>query len=395
MVDGQLIGAIGFLILLTVFLYVKRKQIEIQKIAFPILYFAMMRTSLGLKLMDKLAKRWPRFWNWFGIIGVIVGFIGMVGIAFLLIQNLWKIIFVPSIAPGVGLVLPFKVKGAFYVPFFYWILSIFIIAVVHEFAHGVMARVHNMKVKSSGFAFLGVILPIVPAAFVEPDEKELVKRPHKHQLAVFAAGAFTNIILAAFVLLLSVVLIGPAVNSVAELDGVKVVDYTPGSKYPAELAGIPIDDRILSIDGSSTQSVDNLTSVLKERKPGDAVVIETNSSNYTVNLVAHPENETRAYLGASLTQSSRIKPDFEAKYGSFIPAAVLWIAGLFYWLYVLNLGIGLFNLAPLGPIDGGRMLKIATQKIFRDQKRGDKAWKYVSIFFLGLVLVNLLFGFFK
>ena len=77
----------------------------------------------------------------------------------------------PAASSGVGLVLPFKAKGVFYVPFFYWIISIFVIAVVHEFSHGLIARANNIKVKSSGFAFLALLVPIIPAAFVEPDEK--------------------------------------------------------------------------------------------------------------------------------------------------------------------------------------------------------------------------------
>lgn len=393
MVDGQLIGAIIFFIFLTIFVYRRRKDIEFQRILFPLLYFAMLRTQLGVGLMDRMAKRWPRFWDWFGVIGVVVGFIGMIGIAFLLIENLWRIIFIPEAVPGVGLVLPFKVKGGFYVPFFYWIISIFIIAVVHEFAHGVMARAHNMKVKSSGFAFLGVIIPIIPAAFVEPDEKEIVKRSHKQQLSVYAAGAFTNILLAIVILGLTALLIAPAVNSVAEFNGVKLTDVIKDK--PADVSGMEIGDRIISADGNPTPTVLNLTEVLDSKRPGDKILFTTEESNYTITLGANPENDSKAYLGVSLTQSSDLKPGVVQKYGTFLPSSILWIAGLFYWLYVLNLGVGLFNLAPLGPIDGGRMLKVATEKIFRNKARGDKAWKYVSMFFLGLVLVNLLFGFFK
>ena len=66
-----------------------------------------------------------------------------------------------------------------------------------------------------------------------------------------------------------------------------------------------------------------------------------------------------------------------------------------YWLFVLNLGIGLFNLVPLGPIDGGRMLQLAMHKIFRNEKKGDKAWKYISMLFLALILANIMFAFFK
>jgi len=393
MVDGQLIGAIIFFFILTIFVYRKRKDIEFQKILFPLLYFAMLRTQLGVGLMDKMAKKWPRFWKWFGIIGIVVGFLGMVGIAILLIQNLWKIIFVPAAVPGVGLVLPFKVKGGFYVPFFYWIISIFIIAVVHEFAHGVIARSHNMKVKSSGFAFLGIIVPVIPAAFVEPDEKEIVKRSNTQQLSVYAAGAFTNILLAILILGLTASVIAPAVNSIAEFNGVEFVDVL--KDMPADASGIVIGEKIISADGNQTTTVEALTKVLDSKKPGDKVILGTNSSNHTITLGANPENASKAYMGISLTQSSDLKPGIVQKYGTFLPNSIMWIAGLFYWLYVLNLGVGLFNLAPLGPIDGGRMLKVATQVIFRDQKRGDKAWKYVSMFFLGLVLINIMFGFFK
>lgn len=393
MVDGQLIGAIIFLIALSILIYVKRKDFELQKIMFPLLYSGMLRTQLGVSSMDKLAKRYPRFWHWFGIVGIVVGFLGMIGIAILLLQNLWKIIFIPEAVPGVGLVLPFKVKGAFFVPFFYWIIAIFIIAVVHEFAHGVVARSHNMKVKSSGFAFLGIIIPIIPAAFVEPDEKEVAKRSHKQQLSVFAAGAFTNILLAILVLGLTVSIISPAVNSVAEFNGVKLTEIM--TDKPAAISGMVVNERILSADGNPTLLVENLTKVLDTKKPGDKVSLETNSSNYSITLGTNPENDSKAYLGVSLQQSSDLKPGVVKRFGTFLPNSILWIAGLFYWLYVLNLGVGLFNLAPLGPIDGGRMLKVATERIFKDQAKGDKAWKYISMFFLGLVLVNLLFGFFK
>jgi hypothetical protein len=38
--------------------------------------------------------------------------------------------------------------------------------------HGVMARVYNLPVKNSGLVVLGALLPLVPGAFVEPDEKK-------------------------------------------------------------------------------------------------------------------------------------------------------------------------------------------------------------------------------
>ena len=71
---------------------------------------------------------------------------------------------------------------------------------------------------------------------------------------------------------------------------------------------------------------------------------------------------------------------------------IIWLMGLLYWLYVLNLGIGLFNLAPMGPLDGGRMLLVALQQ-FLEEKKAIKYWKNIGIFFLALVLINILFAF--
>jgi len=84
----------------------------------------------------------------------------MVLISFELVRQLITALIQPSGAAAVALVLPFDsgLKGTIAVPFFYWIISIFIIAVVHEFSHGIVARAHNIKIKSSGFAFLSIII---------------------------------------------------------------------------------------------------------------------------------------------------------------------------------------------------------------------------------------------
>ncbi len=171
--DFELIAFFIFVIFLGIFLYFKRKNIEVQKIIYPVLYFLMYKTKLGLKAMDRFSKK--RFVNWFGNIGVVIGFAGMAAMAFFLIYNIYRIFTTPAAVAGVQLVLPFKTKFGFHVPFFYWIIAIFIIATCHEFMHGVMARKNKVKIKSSGFAFLGVLVPVLPAAFVEPDEKQMAK----------------------------------------------------------------------------------------------------------------------------------------------------------------------------------------------------------------------------
>jgi membrane-associated protease RseP (regulator of RpoE activity) len=257
----------------------------------------------------------------------------------------------------------------------------------------VIARAHNLKVKSSGFAFLGLIVPILPAAFVEPDEKELRKRPHKQQLSVFAAGPFSNIAFAFLFLAIASFMLAPLANAVIEPNGVKVTDYVKEKDiFPAEKAGIKIGEVIQKVDNVPTPYVNNLSFVLKSKKPNDVVSIKTDKSVYEIRLAKNPENSSMAYLGAYLEQGTKINDDVKASFGEFLPNALIWVYGLFVILVILNFGIGLFNLVPLGPLDGGRMLQLVLHKIF-DEKKGNRIWGYIGLFFMVLIFINIAAGF--
>ena len=394
--DYQTIAAIIFLVILTIFVFLKRKNLDTKQIIPHFLYFSMYRTKIGLKLMDSMAKRHRKLMVYIGYFGVLIGFLGMILISYGLISNIYVLFTEPEAAPGVGLVLPFKAKGIFFVPFFYWIISIFIIAAVHEFSHGLIARAHGLKVKSSGFAFLGLIIPIIPAAFVEPDEKELRKRPYKEQLSVFAAGPLANIVTAFLFVAIASFVLAPLANAVIEANGVKVTDYVRKDdvKFPAETSGIKIGEKIQKVDGIQTPYVENLSNILKNKKPNEIITIKTDKSSYEIKLAKNPENGSLAYIGAYLEQSTKIKDDIKSSYGEFLPKSLIWVYGLFVILFVLNFGIGLFNLVPIGPLDGGRMLQLPLQRYFGKEK-GNKVWGYVGIFFMILIFINIAAGFVK
>lgn len=395
MADFQTIAAVVFLIVLTTFVFLKRKNLDTKQIIPYFLYFSMYRTKLGLNLMDSVSSKYRKFMIYIGYAGILIGFLGMIFISYGLISNLYILFTKPEASPGVGLVLPFKAKGVFFVPFFYWIISIFVIAVVHEFAHGLIARTHNLKVKSSGFAFLGLVIPIIPAAFVEPDEKELRKRAHKEQLSVFAAGPFSNVAFAFLFLAVASLVLSPLANAVIEPNGVKVSDYVRGDKnekFPAENSGIKIGEVIQEVDNKPTPYVNNLSTILKAKKPNDTIAVKTDKSYYQIKLAKNPENESLAYIGAYLEQSTKIKDGIKAAYGDFLPNALIWLYGLFVILFILNFGIGLFNLVPIGPLDGGRMLQLVLHKFF-DKEKGNRIFYYVGMFFLVIIFFNIISGF--
>ncbi|MBS3132069.1 site-2 protease family protein [Candidatus Woesearchaeota archaeon] len=441
--DIETVAAILFVIALSLFLYSKKGRMHEQQLVKNALFFSMYRTKIGLRLMDSLSKKFRRSFEYIGYLGILLCFIGMALISYLLIDNIAKIFLKPEAVPGVGLVLPVKAKGIFYVPFFYWIISIFVIAFVHEFAHGIIARAHNIKVKSSGFAFLGSTLmalgflilvftlpakivdspfsfdfssssdlwlaagtamvlislaknlkiPAIPAAFVEPDEKELKKRPHSQQLSVFAAGPFSNIALAFIILAFLGLIVAPLSAGLFEDNGVEIVDLIESQgKYPAELAGISAGEVVKEIDGQPIKTAEEFSSLMETRSPQQKIRLKTDISEYSLLLASNPDNSSRAFLGIKVAQSTGIKAPVYEKYGNFIPAAYVWLIGLLSMLMMLNFGIGLFNLAPIGPLDGGRMMQLLLHKLF-DKEKGDRLWKNISIFFLVIIIFNLAYSF--
>lgn len=369
----------------------KGRQMHVWK-AVPIFYAVMYRTKLGLTWMDKIGKKYTRLMRYYGYFGIFVGFAGMILIAILLIQNLIPLFTDPEAPSGAGLVLPVRGSGifegvVFFVPIEFWIISIFIIALIHEYSHGVLARTHNIPVKSSGFAFLGVVVPIVPAAFVEPEEKELTKRPINQQLSVFAAGPLANIILAFVLIVLLSFAITPFFSKIVQADGIEITNFI-GEDFPAKKAGIQIGEVIKEVDGVNTQYIQNLSEELKSKKPGDIVTLKTDKGSYEIELAEDPENESRAYMGVFLKQSINIKPGIEQKFGAFLPNTLLWFLELIQFLIILNLGIGLFNLLPIGPLDGGRMFHVVLLKFFKKEVALNIFTK-VSLFLFLVVILNL------
>ncbi len=404
--DTHTILAIVFILGMGLFLYVRRSALTVQKILGPIIYFAMYRASWGLGAMDALANWFPRFMRWLFYSGIVIGFLGMGFISYEIIKNTVNLFTQPELAPGIQPVLPIAVKGVFYVPFAYWIISIFVIAAIHEFAHGVAARAHNIPVKSSGFAFLGIILPVIPAAFVEPDEKKLIKRPMRQQLSVFAAGPLANILLAFLVIFvfgfqfpgiapetsskIALVDLPSFADGLTQWNGLTLTGVTPGS--PAAAAGLIPGETITAIDDVPVTDRAKLVERLNTIKPQDAITLTTKDNVRPLVVGSNPDDASRPWIGIQFDAQSGPTPSALARYGERGTTLILGGITLLVFIYALSLGIGLFNLLPLGPLDGGRMFQLAAERIL-GPSTGHAAWKYMGFFFLGLIILNLTIGF--
>ncbi len=383
-----------FVLILSIFIIKKRKKIEVQWLIKNVLYLALYKTKKGLKLMDKIAQKFKFPLQIVSYVSVFSGFVGMLFISYLIIKNVIEIILNPQAQVAAGIVLPLPIKGVFYVPFFYWIISIFVLAFVHEMSHGIYARLNGIRVKSSGFAFLCFFLPIIPAAFVEPDEKKLSKAKKWAQLSVFSAGPFANIILGIFIMLI----FNTSLNflhqnnldyvmqfhkgEIVELIQPKIVGYLNLSNVtsPAKLAGIPINSTIYSINGIKIRNIYDLNNVIKEIKHEN---ISLNLDGKLYKMKAK-RIKNRIFLGVKIKYFERIKKHY-------FTAVIL---SLLFWLMILNIGVGLFNLLPIYILDGGRMLYVFLTN-FLSKEKAKKVYNIISLVFLILVLIIVFIPFLR
>ena len=371
-----------FYLLVVFFLVLNRKKLAVQA-KFIILY----RMKWGLRWMDKYAQKFREWVILAGYIGVGLGFLGMVVISVVLIKNLVDLFLKPEAVSGVSLVLPgVKVPGMGVLPFWYWIIAIFIIAIVHEFAHGIVARAHNIEVKNTGLVFLGPIL----GAFVEPDEKKLQKEKDITQYSVLAAGSFSNLLLAVVALLLLNLAFTPLQDTMVTPAGFSFASYVDET-LPAALVGIPTNTVITAIDDTPVSNFQEFSEELASREPGDTIIIETAAEEYALTLAANPDDPQKSFLGISdIKNEFTVKEKYEAGVWSIVYYSVNWVSGLLRWLFLLSLGIWLFNLLPLPIVDGGRMAQTFLRKL-RGPENGEKRYRQLSLLFLLILLLNLFF----
>ncbi|GAB4307923.1 MAG: site-2 protease family protein [Methanobacteriaceae archaeon] len=323
----------------------KKLKIEIQG---PIL---RRKTTRMRSFIDKAAKRHERFWRVFMTIGIPIAvfFMGVMLYSFILI--LGTLLEPAQAASQVGVLLPgVDVPGsAFYVPLGYGIIALMTVIVVHEFGHGILARVEGVSIKSIGL----LLLAVLPAAFVEPDEEEIKKSKRISKLRIYAAGSIFNLSLAAIALVIFI-LSGAAIGASFQTDGVQISSVVPASPASNILKeGMVIQE----INGITIKNSTDYQEILNKTKPGDVLTFKTDQGTYVVKTGTNPNNQTKFYIG--IRTQNHLVPNVEVSsiFGNILPVVLFYFNQVFYWIFTLNFLVGTFNLLPMKPLDGGLMFE--------------------------------------
>jgi membrane-associated protease RseP (regulator of RpoE activity) len=278
-----------------------------------------------------------------------------------------------------------------------WI-ALVIAMIIHEGAHGIVARSLGLPVKSSGLLFF-IIVPI--GAFVDVDETAIKTSRPSYSGRVLAAGAGINLLVGMMCLLLLFGLVstmGPAV------DGVAVTGTYPG--YPAANAGIRSGDFIVAVNGIHYDDTSALE-VAPWYQVGNNITVSIwrNGviSNYSVTLASLKYNNTQtgqisykpflgvqdigypalqglvsSYVGSFTTRpalylciptlpacqsqvpfSDTMSPFYTSSLGSWLVP----LSTLLYWVFFLNFNLAIFNALPIYPLDGGQAFMVGLKAL--------------------------------
>ena len=308
---------------------------------FPVI---MWKTQKLRGLISRISNLSPKFWRWYMNVGVIVAFGAMIFITWTIVSTLPSVFETPSVSiviPGVD------IPGSqIYVPFVYGLIALATVLVVHEFSHGIQAIGEKIPIKSIGL----LLFAIIPGAFVEPDEEKLKKAKRSSKLRVYAAGSIANVTLALIALIL-LSLVSAGIPQFFEEDGIAVDRIVPDS--PSE--GILKEGMVLQeIDNHRINDSQAYVDIVSSFSPGDNVEVKTDQGTYHITLAKNPNNESVGFFGIQANKHFELIND---SWGP-LPWILFELAELFQWISMLNLGIGLFNLLPIKPLDGGYMLEI-------------------------------------
>ena len=440
-----------FLVFVVVFLVKNKASLKREGLIF------LYRAKWGMNLIDYIGEKYTKTLHFLKYVSISLGFVLMGTMIYLLWKNLYLYIKIPELsqiikAPPIAPLIPYfpKLYGmeSLFPPFYftYFLIALGIVAITHEFSHGIFMRLFNIKIKSTGLAFFGPFL----GAFVEEDKNSFTKKNNLGQMSVLSAGAFANIITAIvfFLVLIAFFYIsfspgGYSFNTYTysfipineseitnqTLGNLTIVYYQNSTYYldgflrqqlgknlsniaaydntPAVISGLT--GTIIKIDKKRISNQNSLKDFMSNSSPGQRVLVVTDDGKqlkeYNFTLAKNPIDPTKGYLGVgflstnpsgifarfiSLLKFKDPSTNYVPRYdGSF----AYFIYYLFWWVALISALVGLFNMLPLGILDGGRFFYLAVLSITKSKKISEYSFKIISALILFVFLFLTLIWF--
>jgi membrane-associated protease RseP (regulator of RpoE activity) len=374
-----------------VVIIVVAKALKLERYGFEIKAYSLVYKNKQVNsVLVKLLSRTKRGIRVFADVSVISGFL-MMGFAFWFLLNNVSNYFVAQaefseltvLIPGVTLTSASSIT--------YFLLSIPIVLVIHEGAHGIVAALEKIKIKTGGFAIFIAMF----AGFVEPDEEEFEKAKKISKMRVIGAGATSNVIfaLALGVILLTnpffaMVLPEPLLSVFYDLpEGVLILSIMENSG--AEQAGLLANDIITSINDIPIRSPVDFPSLNPGEMASVSVLRDSQPLDFGVTIMPAPEDPERGLIGIMRDNSFAYKPVM-----NFIEWNDPNVSMFLLWLWMISFFIGIINMLPLPILDGGKFIHIIIDKRISDKSVNIVMWG-IYAFTFALFGLNIALSYLK
>ena len=332
------------------------------------------------------------------------------------------------------------------------IIAFSLVIFIHELGHFLMALKVGIKVeifslgmgpkllsfKKNGIEYRLSAVPIGgyvkmlgedPSEPTTGGEEEFSAQPAGNRFKVLISGAALNYLLGLFLIWIVFMAGFPVVTA-------KIGGFQKG--YPAEQSGIKIGDRVVAIDGQPVNDWDTLTEVMHKKKEGVVKVsVDRNGTRMeftvkpvisrikdllgnevTIAQIGIQRSDDRIYIkrgplealeaGARM-QSKFVTDTFRALWnmikgrlsfkenisgpvgiiGFMVEAAKIGILPLLLITSLISTIVGVFNILPIPPLDGGLILFIGIEELRGEplsKKTQETLMQAGWVFFIALML---------
>ena len=359
-------NAIIYVLIAWVVIFVTAKALKLERFGFTIKPYSLTYKNYKVQsALSKMLTRTKRGIRVFADVSVVAGFL-MMGFAFwFLLANISNYFVEPTefaeltvLIPGVTLTSASAIL--------YFLLSIPIVLVVHEGAHGIVATLEKIKIKNGGFAIFIALF----AGFVEPDEEDFDKAKKISRLRVIGAGATSNVIFAfalgAILLtnpMFAIILPEPVLGWFYESpEGVLVLSVIEDGG--AEQAGIKENDIISKINDVRIVSPIDFQKI--NLIPGEVVNVTVLRDGqeivFPVTIMPAPDDPERGLVGIMRDNNLSFKPIY-----NYIEWNNPQFSMFLLWLWMISFFIGIINMLPLPILDGGKFIHTIIDKKFSEK----------------------------
>ena len=168
---------------------------------------------------------------------------------------------------------------------------------------------------------------------------------------------------------------------------------------------------ISEINNVKINSIEKLQEELEKYSPGEEIEIKTIEDDQVsvkeIVLGANPENKKVAWLGIGFVNSREgvlnkilgFFPSYKKANVYYEPDNDLsvFVKDFLWWVFVINILVALFNMLPVGILDGGRFFYLTILGITKSEKVAKRGFKIMTQLILLLfiaLMIKWVFGFF-